>query len=63
MRYPIKEGTGQPYGYPDGVKLNKDGSVASDSPIKVNSDGEVIKKKAVKAEDKVEDKAEEKAKK
>ena len=27
MRYPIKEGTGQPYGYPAGVKVNKEGYV------------------------------------
>ena len=27
MRYPIKEGTGQPYGYPDDVVVDKQGYV------------------------------------
>ena len=27
MRYPIKEGTGVPYGVPQGIKVAKDGTV------------------------------------
>ena len=32
MRYPIKEGTGQPYGYPDDVIVNKEGYVIGKKP-------------------------------
>lgn len=50
MRYPIKESTGQPYGFPVGVKVNKDGTVAKDSPVKVDSEGKVAKE-SLKAEE------------
>ena len=31
-RYPIKEGTGQPYGYPEDVIVNKEGYVVGHKP-------------------------------
>jgi len=33
-RYPIKEGTGQPYGYPDDVIVDKEGYVIGKKPKK-----------------------------
>ena len=45
MRYPIKEGTGQPYGYPAGTKVDKFGYVIGKETPKVEEPKPEEKKK------------------
>lgn len=44
MRYPIKEGAGVPYGFPAGVKVNKDGNVIGKEEPKPETHPEEKKK-------------------
>ena len=45
MRYPLKEGTKLPYGFPPGIKLDKNGCVIGKEEVKEVPKVEVPKSK------------------